>query len=71
MKKGLCFKCHLPGHTAESHKTGMFKTEGFKHYEKPYKSSRKSAYSKIRAVITNLDDEGKEEALKMMEEQGF
>ena len=71
-KRGLCFECHLPGHTAESHKkTGMFKTEAFKHYKKPYKSSGKGAYNKIRATITDLDDDGKEEALKMMEEQCF
>ena len=71
-KRGLCFECHLPGHTVESHKkTGTFKTNAFQHYKKPYKPSGKSAYSKIRATLANLDDEGKEEALKMIEEQGF
>ena len=63
MKRGLCLRCHLPGHTAKVHK----KTRNYK-FKKP---NGKGAYDKIRAVITELDNEDKEEALKLMEEQGF
>ena len=62
-KKGLCFECHLPGHNADVHK----KTQD-NNFKKP---NGKGTYDKIRALITELDDEDKEEALKLMEEQGF
>ena len=62
-KRGLCFECHLPGHNAEVHK----KTRNYK-FKKP---NGKGTYDKIRALITELNDEDKEEALKLMEEQGF
>ena len=52
-----------PGHTAEAHR----KTQD-NNYKKP---NGKGTYDKIRALITELDDEDKEEALKLMEEQGF
>ena len=62
-KKGLCFECHLPGHTAKVHRK-----KPDNNYKKP---TGKGTYNKIRALITKLDDEDKEEALRLMEEQGF
>ena len=62
-KGGLCFKCHLPGHNVDVHK----KTRNY-NFKKP---NRKGTYDKIRALITKLNDEDKEEALKLMKEQGF
>ena len=60
MKRSLCFGCHLPGHNAKAHKkTGNYQ------FKKP---NGKDVYDKIRALITKLNDE---EALKLMEEQGF
>ena len=62
IKKGPCFKCHLPGHIVNAHK----KTRNYK-FKKP---NRKGTYDKIRAVITKLNNKNKE-ALKLMEEQDF
>jgi hypothetical protein len=66
MRRGLCFECHLPGHTANAHKKK--KNYQFKQNAKVF---NKDAYGKIRMILADLDKEDKEEILKMMEEQGF
>ncbi|KAF8221840.1 hypothetical protein L208DRAFT_1050152, partial [Tricholoma matsutake] len=64
MKKGLCFVCHQPGHRATKHKKGEMRT---KHQSFPKKGEE--AYSKIRAIMKELDEEGKEKALALMEDE--
>lgn len=65
MKKGLCFECHKPGHRASDHKAGTPSTP----QKTPLKG--KDAYARIRTILTELDEDEKEVALKNMEEEGF
>jgi hypothetical protein len=65
MKKGLCFECHKPGHCASDHRAGTSNTP----QKPPIKG--KDAYQKICALLTELDEDEKEAALKEMEEEGF
>jgi hypothetical protein len=65
MKKGLCFECHKPGHCASDHRAGTSNTT-----QKPPMKG-KDAYQKIHALLTELDEDKKEAALKEMEEEGF
>jgi hypothetical protein len=65
MKKGLCFECHKPGHRASDHRAGTSNTP-----QKPPMKG-KDAYQKICALLTELDEDEKEAALKEMEEEGF
>ena len=67
MKKGLCFVCHQPGHRATEHKKGETRTK-----DRPFpKNKGREAYSKIRAIMKELDEEGKEKALALIGDKGF
>ncbi|KAF8218665.1 hypothetical protein L208DRAFT_1024007, partial [Tricholoma matsutake] len=66
MKKGLCFVCHQPGHRATKHKKGEKRT---KDWPSP-KNKGKEAYSRIRAIVGELDEEEKKGALTAIEDEG-
>lgn len=68
MKKGLCFECHKPGHRASDHRAGTSQNT----FRAPAEKMKgKDAYQKIRSIISGLEDEERDVAIKNMEEEGF
>jgi Retrotransposon gag protein len=80
MQKGLCFVCHGLGHRASDHKHGNFPPldQTNRHGYPPEQTNhlvpkRKGtkAYTNIKAIIGDLNEEEKGKALTLMEEVGF
>jgi hypothetical protein len=81
MQKGLCFICHRPGHRALDHKHRNFLPldQANRHgYPPPEQTNRfvlrrkgTEAYTSIKAILGDLDEEEKGKALTLMEEACF
>ena len=69
MKKGLCFICHEPGHTAKDcpRKKPRFPTNKFQNLKK----TGTNTYAMIRSLYNELNDEDKKICMDKMEEEGF
>src|ERR1700679_2551380 len=80
MKKGLCFKCHKPGHRGRECpgagetlvKTPPAYSPKPNTYSTPNKKmTPKEIYAHIRSLTTSMNEEEKEELDKLAEEEGF
>jgi hypothetical protein len=74
MRKGLCFVCHQQGHHFSDHKDGKIPTPFPNRNENHYQPQNKSGtdmYTKICALIAELDKEEQGKALLLMEDSGF
>lgn len=71
MRKGACFRCKRIGHLSrdcpqKTHVNSAVTKTPPKRY-----ATRKEAYAHIRTLMAELDEEAKEEVLKLGEEEGF
>jgi hypothetical protein len=76
MKKGLCFRCHRPGHRSSDHKGGNIPStpeRSFipRQYPKMKNLSGRDAYLQIKAMTADLDPNEKEKMMDIMVETGF
>ncbi|KAF9461084.1 hypothetical protein BDZ94DRAFT_1168402 [Collybia nuda] len=65
VKRGLCFKCHQPGHQASAHRARTTT------YQPKKEEVKKTPYQNIRAILAELGDEERNVTLDQMEKEGF
>jgi len=76
-KEGRCFACRQTGHNARNcrkypnNNTNNRQTYTPRTNYQTNQRDGKGTYAQIKALMAELDDEGKDEALKMMEDEGF
>jgi hypothetical protein len=70
IERGLCFVCHLPGHTSRAHKGGRNTSSS----NKPkcfIPQKKQGGYVRIKALMAELGEEEREETLQELEQKGF
>jgi len=72
MKRGLCFRCHQPGHMAKDHqKQGGQMPPAKRTFIRKKPETGKDAWTRIRGILTDLEVEARDEALNLLEREGF
>ena len=71
LRNKKCFICHQTGHQSGAHRGGKFTPPRNNMGHFVPKKTGADAYKKIRAIMTDLPTNEKDEALKLMEEVGF
>ena len=81
MRKGLCFKCHKPGHRSNKCKEGTSTTTNTAPKTPPAyspniattskKMTPREIYTHIRSLTAAMNEDEKEELDQLAEEEGF